>query len=131
MASAALDPPRGRRGRASCRPVGWPCTAWIGVTGRHARPGRVPQRPDDQRFSRNRDQSRTRGGDWAVVGLRGANAVRAIGAAALIVGAPVFAGGAFLLAGIALTFVSATIVVRQPALFTAVLTVAAACWVGG
>ena len=55
----------------------------------------------------------------------------AIGAAALIVGAPVFAGGAFLLAGIALTFVSATIVVRQPALFTIVLTVAAACWVGG
>jgi hypothetical protein len=55
----------------------------------------------------------------------------AIGAAALIVGAPVFAGDAFLLAGIALTFVSATIVVRQPALFTVVLTVAAACWVGG
>ena len=55
----------------------------------------------------------------------------AIGAAALIVGAPVFAGGAFLLAGIALTFTSATIVVRQPALFTVILTVAAACWVGG
>ena len=55
----------------------------------------------------------------------------AIGAAALIVGAPVFAGGAFLLAGIALTFISATIVVRQPALFTVILTIAAACWVGG
>ena len=55
----------------------------------------------------------------------------AIGAAALIVGAPVFAGGAFLLAGIALTFISATIVMRQPALFTVILTVAAACWIGG
>jgi hypothetical protein len=53
------------------------------------------------------------------------------GAAALIVGAPVFAGGAFLLAGIALTFISATNVVRQPALFTVILTIAAACWVGG
>lgn len=55
----------------------------------------------------------------------------AIGAAALIVGAPEFAGGVFLLAGITLTFNSGTIVVRQPALFTVVLTVAAACWVGG
>ena len=55
----------------------------------------------------------------------------AVGAAALIVGAPVIGGGAFLLAGIALTFISATIVVRQPALFTVILTVAAACWVGG
>ena len=55
----------------------------------------------------------------------------AIGAAALIVGAPVIGGGAFLLAGIALTFISATIVVRQPALFTVILTVAAACWVTG
>ena len=55
----------------------------------------------------------------------------AIGAAALIVGAPVFAGGAFMLAGIALTFNSGTVVARQPALFTVILTVAAACWVGG
>jgi hypothetical protein len=55
----------------------------------------------------------------------------AIGAAALIVGAPIFAGGAFLLAGIALTFNSGTAVARQPALFTVILTVAAACWVGG
>jgi hypothetical protein len=60
-----------------------------------------------------------------------APALSAIGAAALIVGAPVFAGGAFLLAGIALTLISTTIVVRQPALFTVILTVAAACWVGG
>jgi hypothetical protein len=55
----------------------------------------------------------------------------AIGAAALVVGAPVFASGTFLLAGIALTFNSGTVVVRQPALFTVILTVAAACWVGG
>lgn len=60
-----------------------------------------------------------------------APALSAIGAAALIVGAPEFAGSAFLLAGITLTFNSGTIVVRQPALFTAILTVAAACWVGG
>ena len=55
----------------------------------------------------------------------------AIGAVALIVGAPAFAGGAFLLAGIALTFNSSTIVARQPALFTVILTIAAACWLGG
>ena len=60
-----------------------------------------------------------------------APALSAIGAVALIVGAPVFAGGAFLLAGLALTVNSSTVVVRQPALFTVVLTVAAACWVGG
>ena len=60
-----------------------------------------------------------------------APALAAVGAAALIAGAPAFAGSAFLLAGIALTFNSATIVVRQPALFTVILTVAAACWVGG
>ena len=53
----------------------------------------------------------------------------AIGAVALIVGAPAFASGAFLLAGIGLTFNSGTVVARQPALFTVVLTVAAACWV--
>jgi hypothetical protein len=47
-----------------------------------------------------------------------APALAAIGAAALIVGAPAFASGTFLLAGIALTFISVTIVVRQPALFT-------------
>ena len=55
----------------------------------------------------------------------------AIGAVALIAGAPVFASGAFLLAGVALTVNSGTVVARQPALFTVVLTVAAACWVGG
>ena len=55
----------------------------------------------------------------------------AIGAVALIVGAPAFASGAFLLAGIGLTFNSGTVVARQPALFTVILTVAAACWVGG
>jgi hypothetical protein len=60
-----------------------------------------------------------------------APALAAIGAVALIVGAPVFASSAFLLAGIALTFNSATVVTRQPALFTVVLTGAAVCWVGG
>ena len=60
-----------------------------------------------------------------------APALSAVGAVALIVGVPVFASGAFLLAGIALTFNSGTVVARQPALFTVVLTVAAACWVGG
>ena len=60
-----------------------------------------------------------------------APSLSAIGAAALIVGTPVFAGDAFLLAGMALTFISAIIVLRQPALFTVILTVAAACWVGG
>lgn len=55
----------------------------------------------------------------------------AIGATALIVDAATFAGGAFLLAGIALTLNSGRIVIRQPALFTVVLTIAAACWVGG
>ena len=64
---------------------------------------------------------------WAYV----ASALSAVGAAALIVGTPAFASGAFLLAGIALTANSGTVVVRQPALFTVVLTLAAACWVGG
>jgi len=64
---------------------------------------------------------------WAYM----APALSTIGAAALIVGAPVFASGTFLLAGIALTFNSGTVVARQPALFTVVLTVATACWVGG
>src|ERR1019366_1333007 len=49
----------------------------------------------------------------------------------LIAGAPVFASGIFLLAGIALTVNSGTVAARQPALFTVVLTVAAVCWVGG
>jgi hypothetical protein len=60
-----------------------------------------------------------------------APAVSAVGAVALLVGAPLFAGVAFLLAGIALTFNSSTIIARQPALFTIALTVAAACWAAG
>jgi hypothetical protein len=55
----------------------------------------------------------------------------AIGAVSLIAGATAFASGAFLLAGIGLSFNSGTVVARQLALFTVVLTVAAACWVGG
>ena len=64
---------------------------------------------------------------WAYM----APALSAIGAVALIAGAIAFAGIAFLLAGVALTVNSGTVVARQPALFTVVLTVAAACWVGG
>lgn len=60
-----------------------------------------------------------------------APALSAIGAVALVVGAPVFASGVFLIAGIALVVNSSTVVARQPALFTIVLAVAAACWVGG
>lgn len=60
-----------------------------------------------------------------------APALSAIGAVALIAGAPTFAGGVFLLAGVSLTFNSGTVAARQPALFTVMLTVAAACWVGG
>jgi len=58
-------------------------------------------------------------------------ALSAIGAVALILGAQALAGSAFLLAGITLTFNSGTVVARQPALFTVVLAVAAACWAGG
>jgi hypothetical protein len=60
-----------------------------------------------------------------------APAVSAIGAVTLIAGAPAFASGAFLLAGIALTINSGTVVARRPALFTIILAVAAACWIGG
>ncbi len=55
----------------------------------------------------------------------------AIGAVALVGGAAAFASGASLLAGVALVVSSSTVVARQPALFTIVLAVAAACWVGG
>jgi hypothetical protein len=58
----------------------------------------------------------------------GAPAASALGALALIAGAPSFAVFAFLLAGLALTLDSIAVVVRQPALFTVMLAVAAACW---
>jgi hypothetical protein len=60
-----------------------------------------------------------------------APALSTIAAVALIVDRPAFAGGAFLFAGIVLTFNSCTIVARQPALFTVILTAGAACWAGG
>jgi hypothetical protein len=60
-----------------------------------------------------------------------APALSAIGAVALIADTPAFASGAFLFAGIALTVNSGTVVARQPALFTIVLAVAAACWIAG
>jgi hypothetical protein len=55
----------------------------------------------------------------------------AIAAGVLVAGAPVIAANLFLLAGLVLTFNSAFIVARQPALFTVVLTIAAACWAAG
>jgi hypothetical protein len=60
-----------------------------------------------------------------------APALSATGAVALIVERPTFAGYAFLFAGVALTFNSSVVVARQPALFTFILAVAAACWAGG
>jgi hypothetical protein len=60
-----------------------------------------------------------------------APALSAAGAIALIAEKPTFASSAFLLAGAALTLNSGVIVVRQPALFTFTLAVAAACWTGG
>ena len=61
----------------------------------------------------------------------GAPALSAIGAATLIAGAPGLASGVFFLAGIALTVNSGIVVARQPALFTIILAVAAACWIAG
>jgi hypothetical protein len=60
-----------------------------------------------------------------------APALSATGAVALIVERPTFAGYAFLFAGVALTFNSSVVVARQPALFTFILAVAAACWAVG
>lgn len=125
MAPATLGPTRGRRNRAARWPVDRPCAARAGAAGRHARPVRVPRRPHDQRVSRDLDQSRTRCGDRTVVGLRGAGDIRNR------------CGGAHRRrAGIrerriALTINSSTVVVRQPALFTIVMAVAAACRIAG
>ena len=60
-----------------------------------------------------------------------APALSAIGAIAVIAERPDFAGDAFLLAGVSLTFNSSVVIARQPALFTAILAVAATCWLGG
>ena len=57
-----------------------------------------------------------------------APALSALGALALFAGAPWLAAMAFLLAGLALTLNSIVVVARQPALFTVMLAVAAACW---
>lgn len=61
----------------------------------------------------------------------GAPAASAVGAGVLIVGGPLFAAVLFLLAGFALTLDSIVVVVRQPALFTVMLAIAAACWAVG
>ena len=67
------------------------------------------------------------GSSWAYA----APALSALAAIALVAGDANAAAVLFLLAGILLTFNSAFIVVRQPALFTVLLMVAAACWVTG
>ena len=58
----------------------------------------------------------------------GAPAVSACGALALLAGPPILAAGLFLVASLLLTFDSIMVVVRQRALFTVMLAVAAACW---
>jgi hypothetical protein len=60
-----------------------------------------------------------------------APAVSAIAAVTLIAGRPAFAATAFLLAGALLTFNSGVVIARQPALFTVMLALAAACWTEG
>jgi hypothetical protein len=60
-----------------------------------------------------------------------APALSASGAVALIGERPTLAGYVFLFAGVALMFNSSAIVARQPALFTLILAVAAACWPSG
>jgi hypothetical protein len=61
----------------------------------------------------------------------GAPATSAVGAVALLAGSPVPAAALFLLAGLLLTFDSLVVVLRQRALFTVMLAVAAACWAVG
>jgi hypothetical protein len=58
----------------------------------------------------------------------GAPALSAVGALALLAGLAFPAAVVFLLAGAALTANSLVVMMRQPALFTVVLAVAAACW---
>jgi len=61
----------------------------------------------------------------------GAPAVAAAGALVLLAGSPAAAAASFLAAGVLLTFDSLMVVVRQRALFTVMLAVAAACWGAG
>ncbi len=61
----------------------------------------------------------------------GAPAVAAAGALALLAGSSLAAAAAFLAAGLLLTFDSLMVVLRQRALFTVMLAVAAACWAVG
>lgn len=61
----------------------------------------------------------------------GAPAVSAAGALVLLAGSPASAAAVFLAAGLLLTFDSLMVVVRQRALFTVMLAVAAACWAVG
>jgi hypothetical protein len=61
----------------------------------------------------------------------GAPAVAAVGVLALLAGPPAAAATLFLAAGLLLTFSSLMVVLRQTALFTVMLAVAAACWGAG
>jgi hypothetical protein len=61
----------------------------------------------------------------------GAPAVSAAGALLLLAGSPASAVALFLAAGLLLTFDSIMVVVRQRALFTVMLAVAAGCWAVG
>lgn len=60
-----------------------------------------------------------------------APALSAAGALVLVTGSPRTAAALFLSAGTILVAASAAVTIRLPALFTALLTVAAACWVVG
>lgn len=60
-----------------------------------------------------------------------APALSAVGALALLAGAPGLAIHSFLLASIALTIASIFVITRQPVLFTIMLAVAAVCWGAG
>lgn len=55
----------------------------------------------------------------------------AVGALALIAGAPIWGGAALLTASLALSLASLRLIVRMPALFTVLLAVAAAAWMIG
>ncbi len=60
-----------------------------------------------------------------------APALSSVGALALLAGMPVVAALAFLCAGALLLAGSASIALRQPALFTVVLAIGTACWLAG
>ena len=64
---------------------------------------------------------------WAFL----APALSALGAASLVIGAPLLAAVMFLAAGVALTANSIVAALRHPAAFTLLLAIAASCWAAG